>query len=190
MLNSVLSNLKSLANPEIVSNLKKISQENMGPEALKTFAKKALGSLPLTEDEIQTLRGKLKLEMLGEKATFEIERIATGLVNKLVQGDDQQVGDDVRTEIVAMLVELNTTPKNVLSNLKYVNEVIVATAPRSLSDVKNLRTTLLNRLVADAKKRIEERANASTSEQPEGDARADQDSVQAEAEAAQEVNPT
>ncbi|NBX17803.1 MAG: hypothetical protein EBR09_10600 [Proteobacteria bacterium] len=123
---------------------------------LVELAKQAvLKALSLTEEETKALLGKLPLEQIGQKTTAEVEKIVTGLVNKLFEGLTDPVEDNVRAEVVKMLVELNTTPRKVVSNLRYLNELVQATAPRSLTDLKTLRTTLALRLIADAKERLQ-----------------------------------
>jgi hypothetical protein len=119
------------------------------------FAKQAvLKALALTEEESKALIGKLPIEEIGRRTTTEVEKVVSGLVNKLLEGVSEPVADDVRAEVVQMIVELNTTPKNVVSNLRYLNELVQSTAPRSLTDLKGLRTTLAQRLIADAKERL------------------------------------
>lgn len=133
---------------------------------LVDIAKQAvLKALALTEEETKALLGKLPVEQIGQKTTAEIEKIVTGLVSKLLEGATEPVEDNVRAEVVKMLVELNTTPRNVVSNLRYLNELVQATAPRSLTDLKTLRATLASRLIADAKERLAKTAESSDGSQ-------------------------
>jgi hypothetical protein len=126
---------------------------------LVELAKQAvLKAMSLTEEETKALLGKLPLEQIGQKTTAEVEKIVTGLVSKLFEGLADPVEDQVRTEVVKMLVELNTTPRKVVSNLRYLNDLVQATAPRSLTDLKTLRTTLALRLIADAQERLQKTA--------------------------------
>ncbi len=137
---------------------------------LVELAKQAvLKALSLTEEETKALLGKLPLEQIGQKTTAEVEKIVNGLVNKLFEGYAEPVDESVRTEVVKMLVELNTTPRNVVSNLRYLNELVQATAPRSLTDLKTLRTTLAQRLIADAKDRLEKSYETSATESENAD---------------------
>jgi hypothetical protein len=132
---------------------------------LVELAKQAvLKALSLTEEETKALLGKLPLEQIGQRTTAEVEKIVTGLVGKLFKGLTDPVEEHVRAEVVKMLVELNTTPRNVVSNLRYLNELVQATAPRSLTDLKTLRTTLALRLIADAKERLQSNAGESATQ--------------------------
>lgn len=122
---------------------------------LVDFAKQAvLKALSLTEEETKALLGKLPIEQIGQKTTTEVEKIVNGLVSKLFEALPDPVDETVRAEVVKMIVELNTTPKNVVSNLRYLNDLVQATAPRSLTDLKTLRTTVALRLIADANERL------------------------------------
>ena len=137
---------------------------------LVELAKQAvLKALSLTEEETKALLGKLPLEQIGQKTTVEVEKIVNGLVNKLFEGYSEPVEESVRAEVVKMLVELNTTPRNVVSNLRYLNELVQATAPRSLTDLKTLRTTLAQRLIADAKERLEKSGETNATESANAD---------------------
>lgn len=125
------------------------------PLQLVDFAKKAIDrALSLTEEEGKALLGKLPLEELGQKTTAEIEKVVSSLVEKIFSGLTEPVEDAVKNEVVSMIVEMNTTPKNVVSHLRYVNELFQATAPKNLNDLKALRTTLALKLIEDAKERI------------------------------------
>lgn len=131
------------------------------PTQLVDFAKKAVDrALSLTEEEGKALLGKLPLEQIGQRTTAEVEKVVSGLVSKLFSGLEEPVDDAVRAEVVKMIVELNTTPRNVVSHLRYVNELFQATAPKNLSELKALRSTIAKRLIADAQERL---ANPSTS---------------------------
>lgn len=128
---------------------------------LVDMAKQAvLKALSLTEEETKALLGKLPIEQISQKTTTEVEKIVNGLVSKLLDGAAEPIDQAVRAEVVKMIVELNTTPRNVVSNLRYLNELVQATAPRSLTDLKTLRTTLAERLIADAKERLEKNTAA------------------------------
>lgn len=119
------------------------------------FAKKAIDrALALTEEEGKALLGKLPLEELGQRTTTEIEKVVSGLVEKLFSGLADPVEDNVKVEVVKMIVEMNTTPKNVVSHLRYVNELFQATAPKNLGDLKTLRTTIALKLIEDAQGRL------------------------------------
>lgn len=131
---------------------------------LVDIAKQAvLKALALTEEETKALLGKLPLEQIGQKTAAEIEKVVTGLVSKLLEGSSEQVDESVRAEVVKMIVELNTTPRNVVSNLRYLNELVQATAPRNLTDLKSMRATLAQRLVTDAKERLAKGSEKETS---------------------------
>ncbi len=125
------------------------------PLQLVDFAKKAVDrALALTEEEGRALIGKLPLEELGQKTTTEIEKVVSGLVEKLFSGLNEPVDEAVKSEVIQMIVEMNTTPKNVVSHLRYVNELFQATAPKNLGDLKTLRTTIATKLIEDAQDRI------------------------------------
>jgi hypothetical protein len=125
------------------------------PAQVVDFAKKAIErALSLTEEEGKALLGKLPLEKLGQRTTAELEKVAHGLVTKLFSGLDEPVDEAVHAEVVKMIVEMNTTPRNVVSHLRYFNELFQATAPKNLGDLKKLRSTIALRLIEDAKVRL------------------------------------
>jgi len=125
------------------------------PLQVVDFAKKAIDrALALTEEEGKALLGKLPLEELGQRTTTEIEKVVSGLVEKLFSGLADPVEDTVKVEVVKMIVEMNTTPKKVVSHLRYVNELFQATAPKNLGDLKTLRTTIALKLIEDAQARL------------------------------------
>ncbi|MEY4065582.1 MAG: hypothetical protein RIR26_1790 [Pseudomonadota bacterium] len=125
------------------------------PTQVVDFAKKAIDrALSLTEEEGKALLGKLPLEQIGQRTTAEVEKVVAGLVSKLFSGLEEPVDEAVRAEVVKMIVELNTTPRNVVSHLRYVNELFQATAPKNLGELKTLRSTIAKRLIADAQERI------------------------------------
>jgi hypothetical protein len=125
------------------------------PLQLVDFAKKAIDkTLALTEEEGKALLGKLPLEELGQKTTTEIEKVVSGLVEKLFSGLNEPVDGAVKDEVVKMIVEMNTTPKNMVSHLRYVNELFQATAPKKLGDLRTLRTTIAAKLIEDAQERL------------------------------------
>ena len=128
MLNSVLSSLKNLTGPELVANLN-------------------------TKADLT----KRRLNALGQKTSAELEKVAHELVSKFVTTNGEELTEEIKHEITAKLIELDASPKGLLSQLRYVNEVVATTAPKTIADVKNLRTTIAEKLVADAKKRIEEK---------------------------------
>jgi hypothetical protein len=126
------------------------------PLQIVDFAKKAIDrALSLTEEEGKALLGKLPIEKLGERTTAEVEKVVSSLVTKLFSGLTEPVDETLKAEVVKMVVEMNTTPKNVVSHLRYVNELFQATAPKNLNDLKTLRTTIALKLIEDAKVRLE-----------------------------------
>lgn len=128
------------------------------PAQVVDFAKKAVErALSLTEEEGKALLGKLPIEQLGQRTTAEVEKVVTNLVTKLFSGLEEPVEEPVRNEVIKMIVELNTTPRKVVSNLRYVNDLFQATAPKNLAELKTIRSTLALRLIADAKVRLSDK---------------------------------
>ncbi len=157
MLNSVLSNIKKNKSFEIVEQLARKSQESLNTDSLRDMLRKALNSvIVLTEEETQALTGKL--DQLGHKTTGELERLAHGLVEKLLAGNEEPVPLDIQDEIAAMIVEFNTSSRVVL-HMSYVNQLLITTAPRSLADVRNFKKALISKLIEDATERISIRLN-------------------------------
>lgn len=138
------------------------------PAQVVDFAKKAIDrALSLTEEEGKALLGKLPIEQIGQRTTVEVEKVVGNLVTKLFSGLEEPVEDNVRNEVIKMIVELNTTPKKVVSNLRYVNELFQATAPKNLAELKSVRSTLALRLIADAKARLAtQESEAATTDTP------------------------
>jgi len=125
------------------------------PAQVFDFAKKAIDrALSLTEEEGKALLGKLPLEEIGQRTTAEVEKVVGSLVTKLFSGVQEPVEEAVRNDVVKMIVEMNTTPRNVVSHLRYVNDLFQATAPKNLSDLKAIRNTIALRLITDAKERL------------------------------------
>lgn len=119
------------------------------------FAKKAIDrALSLTEEEGKALLGKLPLEEIGQRTVAEVEKVVASLVTKLFSGVQEPVEEAVRNDVVKMIVEMNTTPRNVVSHLRYVNDLFQATAPKNLSDLRAIRQTIALRLISDAKERL------------------------------------
>ncbi|NBO36981.1 hypothetical protein EBU99_00155 [bacterium] len=134
------------------------------PTQIIDLARKTIDkALSLTEEEGKALLGKLPLEQIGQRTTAEVEKVVASLVGKLFSGLQDPVEDNVRQEVIKMIVEINTTPRNVVSNLRYVNDLFQATAPKNLTDLKGLRSTISRRLIADAKERL---AKAATESNP------------------------
>ena len=135
MKNTVISKLKDLAGPEIVSNIN------------------------LKADQTKRLFNEI-----SHKTTAEIEKVTQDLVGKFVttgQNSSNSPSEEVKHEIAAKFLDVDPTPKGILNQLRYVNEVVATIAPKSISDVKNLRTTISEKLISDAKKRIEDKNVAS-----------------------------
>jgi hypothetical protein len=153
MLNNVLHSLKNLKNSDIVENLVKKSQETMSREGLTNLAKKAVDNArAFTDDEINALRGKLKIDSLGRKTTEEAEKALGNVVDKILAGQDS-VTEEVRSEIMSMVFELNSGEK-VKSGLKSVNNFFMENSPRSLQDLKAMRTNLAKHLISEAQTRL------------------------------------
>ncbi|MBM3381155.1 MAG: hypothetical protein FJY29_01800 [Betaproteobacteria bacterium] len=141
------------------------------PAQVVDFAKKAMErALSLTEEEGKALLGKLPLEKLGQRTSVEVEKVVSGLVTKLFSGLDEQVDETVRAEVVKMVVEMNTTPRNVVSHLRYVNDLFQATAPKNLKDLKKIRSTIAHRLIEDAKVRLAADGTTTKSESTQAEA--------------------
>lgn len=157
MLNSVLSNIKKNKSFEIVEQLARKSQESLNTDSLRDMLRKALNSvIVLTEEETNALTGKL--DQLGLKTTGELERLAHGLVEKLLAGNEEPVPLDIQDEIAAMIVEFNTSSRVVL-HMSYVNQLLITMVPRSLADVRNFKNALISKLIEDASERISSRLN-------------------------------
>jgi hypothetical protein len=77
---------------------------------------------------------------------------------------EEPVDEAVRAEVVKMIVEMNTTPRNVVSHLRYVNDLFQATAPKNLQDLKKIRSTIALRLIDDAKERLAAESTTASAE--------------------------
>ena len=115
-------------------------------ENLKNLATKKLNA----EDIVNEV--KARSESLGKLTNAEREKILDKLVGKILQGQDLgDNGDAIRTKIRARLFDKQAGDALFLSNLKYINEVLTGSLPRSLSDLSGFRDTLAAKLVQDAK---------------------------------------
>ncbi|WGL58802.1 hypothetical protein QEJ31_09715 [Pigmentibacter sp. JX0631] len=154
-LNSFLQNLKNINSEKIVETLKK-NQENLNPSAMLGMAKKAVHQArSFSKEEIQFLLGKVN--DVGHKTNLEIEKNISKLVNKILEGQaEENITNEIRTEIMSMLVEHNNG-KNILPIVKYVNSVVVHNAPTNIESFMNFRKNIAQTLINDAKKRISEK---------------------------------
>jgi hypothetical protein len=115
-------------------------------ENLKNLATKKLNA----EDIVNEV--KARSESIGKLTSAEREKILDKLVGKILQGQDLgDHGDAIRTKIRARLFDKQAGDALFLSNLKYINEVLTGSLPRSLSDLSGFRDTLAAKLVQDAK---------------------------------------
>jgi len=95
---------------------------------------------------------KARSESIGKLTSAEREKILDKLVGKILQGQDLgDNGDAIRTKIRARLFDKQEGDALFLSNLRYINEVLTGSLPRSLSDLSGFRDTLAAKLVQDAK---------------------------------------
>jgi len=154
-LSSLISNLKSINSEKIVDTFKK-NQKNLNPKEMIGLARKAVNQArSFSKEEIQFLLGKIN--DVGHKTNFEIEKNISKLVNKILEGQPAEVATpEVRSEIINILVEHNSG-KNILPIVKYVNSVVVSNAPTSIESLKNFRINMAQTLITDAKKRISNR---------------------------------
>jgi hypothetical protein len=152
---SLISNIKNINSEKIVDTLKK-NQENLNPKAMIGLARKAVDTArSFSKEEIHFLLGKVN--DVGHKTNSEIEKNIGKLVNKILEGQPENIAtQDVRNEIISILVEHNSG-KNLIPIVKYVNSVVVSNAPTSLEAFKNFRKNIAHTLVNDAKKRISDR---------------------------------
>lgn len=153
--NSLIQNIKNLNKESIIDTIKK-NQDNLTPKGMLNFALKAMDSArSFSKDEISILLGKMN--DLGQKTGVELEKIISVFVNKILEGQpNESVSEDIRKEIICMLVEHNNG-KNIVPIVKYVNSVVVSNAPTSIESFKNFRRNIAQTLVADAHKRIADR---------------------------------
>lgn len=154
-INSFLQNLKNINSEKIVETLKK-NQENLNPSAMLGMAKKAVHQArSFSKEEIQFLLGKVN--DVGHKTNIEIEKNISKLVNKILEGQpEENITNEIRTEIMSMLVEHNNG-KNIVPIVKYVNSVVVHNAPTNIESFMNFRKNIAQTLINDAKKRISEK---------------------------------
>jgi hypothetical protein len=115
-------------------------------ENLKNLASKKLNAEEIVNEV------KARSESIGRLTNAEREKILNKLVGKILQGQDLgENGDAIRTKIRARLFDKQAGDALFLSNLKYINEVLTGSLPRSLSDLSGFRDTLAAKLVQDAK---------------------------------------
>ncbi|APJ02858.1 hypothetical protein [Silvanigrella aquatica] len=167
-LSSFINNIKNINSVKIVDTLKK-NQENLNPKAMFGLARKAVDTArSFSKEEMQFLLGKMN--DVGHKTGTEIEKNISKLVNKIMEGQPEDVATpDVQKEIISMLVEHNNG-KNIVPIVKYVNSVVVHNAPTSIESFKNFRKNIAQTLICDAQKRISDRNIIEAqviSEQPE-----------------------
>jgi hypothetical protein len=89
---------------------------------------------------------------LAKLTVAEREKILDTLVTQLLKGED--LGDhesSIRAKVKSRLFEKAEGDKLFLSNLKYINEVLTGSLPRSLADLAGFRSTLAHKLVEDAR---------------------------------------
>lgn len=154
---ALISNIKNMNSEKIFDALKK-NRENLTPQAMMGLARKTVDTAKsFSKEEIQFLLGKINA--VGNKTNFEIEKNITKLVNKLLDGQsDEIVTEEVRKEIINILLEQNGGNNLIPTvNVKYVNSVVVNNAPTSIEAFKNFRKNIAQTLIIDAKKRISNR---------------------------------
>ncbi len=152
---SLISNIKSINSNKIVDTLKK-NQENLNPKAMIGLARKAVDTArSFSKEEIHFLLGKVN--EVGHKTSSEIEKSIAKLVNKILEGQPENIATkEIRKEIISILVE-NNSGKNIFPIVKYVNSVVISNAPTNLEAFKNFRKNIAHTLITDAKKRISDR---------------------------------
>ena len=161
MLNKTLETLKANKTIESLRSNKTVDKAlqtlNMNKEkALESFKEFA------KSDFIQGIREKS--EALSHVTLAEKEKIVDKLVESLLKG--QELGADpaeIRAKVKAKLFEHEKGDTLFINNLKYINQLLAASMPRSLAELSDLRETIAHKLVQD----VQERQAKETAKRPE-----------------------
>src|SRR5690606_33555174 len=81
---------------------------------------------------------------------------------KLVAG--QETDESVKSEMVSMLLDTSTGSSKIPSNIKLINNIITTSVPRSVGELKDIRTKLATSLVENAKTRLADKTPVSETE--------------------------
>jgi hypothetical protein len=138
MLNKTLENLKM--NKTFDKALQTLNASK-AIEGIKALAQ---------SDFVQGIREKS--EAISQVTLTEKEKLVDRLVESLLKG--QELGSDpseVRSKIKSKLFEHEKGDTLFLNNLKYINQVLASSMPRSLSELSEFRETIAQKLVLDAK---------------------------------------
>ena len=110
-----------------------------------------LGKSALNKDAIVT---EIKERTAGiiKTTSTEREKILDNLVDQLLKGEE--LGDNagaIRSKVRERLFAKAEGDTLFLNNLKYINEVLTGSLPRSIAELTGFRSTLAHRLVEDAR---------------------------------------
>lgn len=149
---SVLNTL-NLKSAKLVELFKESSAKNIKTEEFVSLAKKAVASAKkIGGDEVANLKEKLNVALLSEKAKVGLERGTRTFVEKIVGNDEAD--DALKNEVVNMLLDTSTGTSKIPSNLTFVKDVLVSAAPRNVADLKDIRSKISEKVLADAKARL------------------------------------
>lgn len=91
-------------------------------------------------------------EMTFEITTRERERIFEKVVETLLKGEELgNDADKIRERVRARLFDQKDGDRLFFDNLKYINEVLLGSLPKSFEELTSFRTTLAHKLVNDAR---------------------------------------
>ena len=139
MLQSVLTQIKNLKPSEIVQDLKNKAQENIEHLQAEAFFKKAgevvSHAVALTEEEIH-------------------KGVQT-LVRKALEGRID-VTEAEKIEIACILSEFEKTPKGFGEYVKARTGFVLSNIPKTFDEVKNLKSTIVDALVAEARQSLKD----------------------------------
>lgn len=107
-----------------------------------------------TSDVVYQLKQKAHFDELSKKTAVEAEKALGWVVGKLVDGVEEPVSDEIRSEIVHHFLSLD--PKTIPGTLKKEVKLSVS----GIKEITGLRRTVGKSLVDSAKERLASRTHA------------------------------
>lgn len=124
----------------------------------------------------ETVVSELKQRTAGivKITAAEREKILDTVVAQLLKGEELgEQADVIRAKVRARLFDKAEGDTLFLSNLKYINEVLTGSLPRSIAELTGFRATLAQKLVEDARGGTVPQRSAQRREGHEGGRRGD-----------------
>jgi hypothetical protein len=150
-----MDNMKNINSSRIVDALKKNQKMCTLREALNCARKAVDSAYSSTKEELHFLSGRINF--LEQRTIFEIEKMITRLVVKVLDGQpDDVLTTEIQEEIMGM-IKMQNKGKSVISTLKRLNLFILNHVPTNFQSLKNLKQNIAQTLISEAKKRISER---------------------------------